>query len=247
MKFRSLLFLFLMASAFTFSSFSKKEGFYELRIYHCEPGKLPDLEQRFRNHTRALFEKHGMTNVAYWTPTKEGNQSLYYILKYKDRADRDRAWKNFIADPEWQAVQKKSEENGKIVAKVESVFLKVNKDLSKETSKLQAMLSSDLTYEMRTYYMFPGKFQNIVDRFKNHTRKLFEKQGMKNVVYFTTVEEKGVQPKLLYFLMHQSEEAATKSWNGFRNDPEWAKVRDASEVSGKIVEKVESIYLKKMK
>lgn len=246
MKKTILYFSIFIATSLMLLSFTKKTGFYELRIYHCEPGKLPDLEKRFKNHTMALFEKHGMTNIAYWKPTKADNNSLYYILRYKDKASRDQAWKNFGSDPQWKEVQKKSEENGKIVAKVESIFLKVNPELSKESKKNGKLLSSGNTYEMRTYYMLPSRYENIVKRFKDHTRKLFEKQGMKNIVYFDTVEENGEQPKLLYFLEHKSEEAATASWTGFRNDPEWIKVRDASEVSGKIVQKVESIYLKKM-
>jgi hypothetical protein len=246
MKIKTISIIMLITSTLILSSFTKNSGFYELRIYHCEPGKLTDLENRFKNHTMALFEKHGMTNIAYWKPTKTNNNSLYYILKHKDRASRELSWKNFGNDPVWKEVREKSEYNGKIVAKVETKFLRVNPELSKETKKLSKLLSGEKSYEMRTYYILPGRYENIVQRFKNHTRKLFENHGMKNIIYFDTVEENGEQPKLLYFLEHKNEEACAQSWTGFKNDPEWIKVRDASEVSGKIVEKVESVYLKKM-
>ena len=53
---------------------------YELRVYYCHPGKLDDLVKRFTDHTAALFEKHGMTNVGYWLPVENTENALYYAL-----------------------------------------------------------------------------------------------------------------------------------------------------------------------
>ena len=99
---------------------------YELRIYTAHKGKLNDLQKRFRNHTTKLFEKNGMTNVGYWTPLDNPDEKIYYILSYPTRAARDASWKAFTTDTVWQRVQKESEVNGGLVAKVESVFLKNN-------------------------------------------------------------------------------------------------------------------------
>ena len=98
---------------------------YELRVYHCFEGKLPDLLRRFREHTMKIFEKHGMKNIAYWTPTDEPQKSntLVYIIAHPSREAAAANWKAFSADPEWQEVQKASEANGKIVEKVDSTFL----------------------------------------------------------------------------------------------------------------------------
>jgi hypothetical protein len=98
---------------------------YELRVYHCYEGKLPDLLKRFREHTTKIFEKHGMKNVAYWTPADEPQKSntLIYILAHPSREAAATNWKAFSADPEWQAVQKASESSGKIVEKVDSTFM----------------------------------------------------------------------------------------------------------------------------
>jgi uncharacterized protein (DUF1330 family) len=98
---------------------------YELRVYHCFEGKLPDLHRRFREHTMKIFEKHGMKNIAYWTPMDEPQKSntLYYIIAHPSREAAAENWKSFSADPEWQAAQKASESNGKIVEKVDSTFL----------------------------------------------------------------------------------------------------------------------------
>jgi hypothetical protein len=98
---------------------------YELRVYHCFEGKLPDLHRRFREHTMKIFEKHGIKNIAYWAPMDEPQKpnTLYYIIAHPSREAAAENWKAFSADPEWQAVQKASEANGKIVEKVDSTFL----------------------------------------------------------------------------------------------------------------------------
>ena len=98
---------------------------YELRVYHTYEGKLDDLLRRFREHTTKLFEKHGMKNVAYWTPTDEPlkGKTLVYILAHPSREAAKANWQAFGDDPEWQSVREKSEANGKIVEKVDSTFL----------------------------------------------------------------------------------------------------------------------------
>jgi len=98
---------------------------FELRTYTCYEGKLPDLLARFRNHTMQIFEKHGMTNIAYWVPQDAPNSqnTLIYILAHPSREAAKKNWEAFRNDPEWQKVQKESEANGKIVSKVESVYM----------------------------------------------------------------------------------------------------------------------------
>jgi NIPSNAP len=98
---------------------------YELRIYHVYEGKLDDLLRRFRDHTTKLFEKHGIKNVAYWTPTDEPlkGKTLVYILAHPSREAATANWKAFGADPEWQSVKDKSEANGKLVEKIDSTFM----------------------------------------------------------------------------------------------------------------------------
>ena len=100
---------------------------YELRIYHVVPGKLDELLARFRDHTMKIFERHGMKNVAYWTPVDEPQKSntLIYILEHPSRAAAVDNWKSFQDDPEWKKVKAKSEENGKLVEKIDSTFMKL--------------------------------------------------------------------------------------------------------------------------
>lgn len=103
-----------------------QQPLYELRIYYPAPGKAEALNARFRNHTLKLFEKHGMDNIAYWNelPRPDAPDGrLVYILSYPSREAREADWKAFGADPEWQKVVAESEANGKIVAKVDSIFM----------------------------------------------------------------------------------------------------------------------------
>jgi hypothetical protein len=105
---------------------SPREAVYELRIYYPAPGKLAALNARFRNHTLKLFERHGMTNVAYWNEpagADSPNGRVIYVLAYPSRAARDADWEGFRTDPEWQAVAKASEVDGKLVEKVDSIFM----------------------------------------------------------------------------------------------------------------------------
>jgi hypothetical protein len=101
---------------------------YEMRTYYAASGKLEALHARFRNHTIEIFKKHGMGVVAFWVPVDQttgaatGN-TLVYILSYASLDARKQAWDEFGKDPEWVAVKAESEKDGKLVDKVDSVFL----------------------------------------------------------------------------------------------------------------------------
>ncbi|HEY4906276.1 MAG TPA: NIPSNAP family protein [Candidatus Acidoferrum sp.] len=100
---------------------------YELRIYHAADGKLDALLARFRDHTIKIFAKHHMRSVAYWTPTDDPAKSntLIYILEHPSREAATANWKSFEDDEEWKSVKAKSEENGKLVDKVDSTYMKL--------------------------------------------------------------------------------------------------------------------------
>ena len=98
---------------------------YELRIYHAVEGRLGDLLARFRDHTMDLFKKHGMKNIAYWTPTDDPlkGRTLVYILAHPSRDAATANWRTFQDDPAWKSVKAKSEENGPLVVKIDSTFM----------------------------------------------------------------------------------------------------------------------------
>lgn len=92
------------------------------------------------------------------------------------------------------------------------------------------MTSQSLIYELRTYEAVPGKLDALLDRFRNHAAKLFEKHGMKNIGFWVPLDDEG-QPKeqLIYVVAHASREAAAASWASFWDDPEWVEVRTNGE------------------
>jgi hypothetical protein len=114
----------IFAAGFSFGQEKKvNTRIYELRTYTTLPGRLPALNKRFAEHTLKLFEKHGMQNEMYWVPTDEDNK-LIYVVSHASREAADQSWKAFSADPEWQKARAESEKDGKIVEKVERVWMK---------------------------------------------------------------------------------------------------------------------------
>src|SRR3954463_5557939 len=96
-------------------------------------------------------------------------------------------------------------------------------------------------FEMRTYYAAPGKLDNLLARFRDHTTRLFEKHGMVNVGYWVPLTN--TENKLIYLLDYPSREAREKSWKEFSADPDWKAAAKESERNGKLVSKAVSVFL----
>lgn len=96
---------------------------YELRIYEAIPGKFEKINARFRDYTLSLLEKHGATNVGYWTYEVGNSDELVYILSFPSADARVKTWDDFRNDPEWLRVKQETEIDGPIVAKVKNWIL----------------------------------------------------------------------------------------------------------------------------
>jgi hypothetical protein len=97
---------------------------YELRVYHCVPGRLPNLLKRFETITLGIWERHGIRQAGFWTVlVGESNQALYYLLAWESLAEREKKWNAFMVDPEWLTKRAETEKDGAIVARVENSFL----------------------------------------------------------------------------------------------------------------------------
>ena len=97
---------------------------HELRVYHCMPGKLPAVSDRFKNITTKIWERFGIKTVGFWTVlVGENSADFIYILAWKDLAERDRLWSAFVADPEWKEKRAVTEVNGPLVASISNSFL----------------------------------------------------------------------------------------------------------------------------
>ena len=99
-------------------------------------------------------------------------------------------------------------------------------------------------YELRVYHPHPGKLDALNARFREHTLKLFEKHGMRNVAYWIEQpSDTAPDGKVIYVLAYPSREAREASWKAFVADPEWQAVQSASEANGKLVAKVDSTFM----
>ena len=204
-----------------------KTRVFEMRTYYAHPGKMAALHARFRDHTCKLFEKHGMVNLGYWVPLDNPENKLIYILAYPSREAREQSWKEFMADPDWQAAYKASEVNGKLVSRFESSFLTAT-DYSPEIKAAKG--TEPRTFELRTYTASTGNLGALDARFRDHTIKLFSKHGMENIAYWHLMpDQKDADKTLVYLLAHKGKEAAGASFKAFGADPDWVAARKASE------------------
>lgn len=202
------------------SAADEKAGkLYELRIYRTNPGKLPDLHARFRDHTMRLFEKHGMENIIYWTVSEgaRGEEDfqdnlLVYIIAHKDQASRDASWEAFINDPEWKRVAAKSEENGKILAEPPRSILMRETDFSPADEEPNKDSDAPVRlFELRQYNVGAEALPSTVDRFASGEKDLFTKHGMETVKFWTATDDSA----FIYLLAHKDRETSRESWQGF--------------------------------
>src|ERR1700691_1166533 len=105
-----------------------------------------------------------------------------------------------------------------------------------------ASAATNHVFEVRTYTAEPGKLEALQARFRDHTIQIFNKHGMTSVGYFAPTDEPLSKNTLIYILEFPSRDAAKKSWDEFRSDPEWQKVQKESEANGKLVTKVDSVF-----
>lgn len=97
---------------------------HELRIYHCMPGRLPDLNKRFETITLKMWEKHGIRQAGFWTVQIGDNANdLYYMLAWESLAEREQKWTAFATDPDWLKARAQTEANGPLVEHITNMIL----------------------------------------------------------------------------------------------------------------------------
>lgn len=117
----------LYAKAMEAAKAKGSQRVFELRTYPAMEGKLGALDARFRDHTVALFKKHAITDLRYFHPTdadKGAANTLIYFLAHPSREAASASFKAFREDADWVKARTVSEKDGKLTAKVESMFLK---------------------------------------------------------------------------------------------------------------------------
>ena len=96
-------------------------------------------------------------------------------------------------------------------------------------------------YELRTYHAEAGKLDALLARFRDHTVKLFEKNGMTNIGYWVPVDNK--DNLLIYLLAYPDRTTRDASWEKFLADDDWKKAAAASEKNGRLVSKADQLFL----
>jgi hypothetical protein len=114
---------------------------------------------------------------------------------------------------------------------------------SSQRANADAAQPSSGVYELRVYHAAPGKLDDLMARFREHTITIFNKHGMKSVAYWRPMDEPEKSNTLIYILHHPSREAAAANWKSFEEDPTWKSVHEKSEANGKLVEKIDSTFM----
>ncbi len=98
-------------------------------------------------------------------------------------------------------------------------------------------------FELRTYHVAEGKMDALQRRFRDHTNRLLEKQGVKLIGFWTPNDPKLASKQLIWLIAHESRAKADASWKAFVNDPEWKQAFAESEKEGKLVDEIHRVYL----
>lgn len=122
-------------------------------------------------------------------------------------------------------------------------FFYIDGNVNSNTTLIGLQESNNQIFEMRTYTTHEGKLDALHQRFSDHTMRIFEKHGMKNIGYWVPTDPELSENTLIYIISHDSRDAAERSWDAFRSDPEWQEVYQASHADGVIVRDVESVFM----
>lgn len=210
---------------------------YELRTYTAPEGELDDLDRRFRKYSRTVFARYGMARLGFWIPTDNPENHFTYILSYPNCDYRDPSWDRFLSDSLWNRVERITTHDGELVSNVENRIMTPT-DFSPVIGP--SAREHERVFELRTYTAAPGKRDELLDRFEDHTMEIFRRHGMENVAYWLPRDS---DRELVYMLAFPSRYARDEAWREFDMDPEWQRVYEASRQDGPLVENVESVML----
>lgn len=219
-----IVFLFFLKIT-TLQAQAPQERLYELRTYYATEGKLDVLLDRFKNHTLKLFKKHHIIVEGFWIPLDNTDSKLVYLLSFPNKSTKEAYSKAFVEDKAWKKVVSETTKDGEIVAKMESVDLKMT-----DFSPYDWKNVGNRVFELRVYKATPNNLGNLLDRFKNHTIDLLEKHGIHNLIYWTPTEtSQGAEDMLYYFVVHKDKASGLASFKEFDADPAWKKVKAETE------------------
>jgi hypothetical protein len=209
-----------------------------MRVVEAAPGRLDTLLARCRDHEAGLLLRHGIGVLGVFVPAGDNpSRKVVSFFVHPGREARDAAWKSLHEDPQWQKLLAESAQDGPLIDRSVATLLQTT-EYSPAFDATKA--ARPRVVELRTYRATPGNLAALNARFRDHTVKLFEKHGMTNLIYWNLAPgEPDAERMLVYLLAHDSEEAAKRSFGGFRQDPAWVAARTESETraGGSLTEK----------
>jgi len=215
---------------------------YEMRVVEAAPGRLDAVLARWRDHDAALLSRHGIEPLGVFVPAGENPaRKVVMFFAHPGREARDAAWKSLHEDPQWRKLLAESQQDGPLIDRSTATLMRMT-DYSPDFDAAKA--ARPRVVELRTYRATPGNLPALNARFRDHTVALFAKHGMTNLVYWNLLPgEPEAERTLVYLLAHDSEEAAKRSFAGFRQDPDWIAARTASEqrAGGSLTEKEKGV------
>lgn len=215
-----ILAIAIVLPGFVMAQETKPGKVYELRIYTCNEGKLPDLHARFRDHSIRILAKHGMESLYYWTISEKASSDteadaknmLVYVLAHKSREAADASWAAFRADPEWVDVKAKSEANGPLLSKTPVSIFMTATDFSPPDGPVNGKSDAPARlFELRKYNDGPARVPSTAGRFRDWEADLFAKSNMPGVGYWTADDNSA----FIYLLAHKDRETARANWRIF--------------------------------
>ena len=89
-----------------------------------------------------------------------------------------------------------------------------------------------MIYEIRTYEPHDGKANALVQRFRDHTLRLFPGHGIEILGLFSPVAANG---QIVYLTRFVDDAARQTAWAAFGADPEWQRIKAATERDGPLL------------
>lgn len=212
----------------------KASACYELIDWHSSAMALDELHHHLREFALPHFGKYGIETLGCWVPAQENANNIRFILRSPNREAREATWRALNADTQWDDMFGANGKASRLLARKAQSILMGLTDYS-PTVESQT-ITRDRIFEFRTYVAAPGRLAMLNTRFRDHTMRLFERHGMKNIAYWNRLaDQEGSCATLFYLLSHRDRLAAQTSFDSFMADPDWQSAFLASQATGSLV------------
>ena len=200
--------------------------FYELRLYRCEPGRIPDLHTRMGDTVKPLFARHGVVQpLAYWSGVDGPMAPLYaYLLRWEDLDQRMAAFEGFYGDPDWHQQREDSNAGRQMVERIDVYFLSASSAWKQDSADSSRAVGG--IHELRLQRVLSNQAQAASDALADCDLPFFEAQGGEVLGAFDM--RIGPRcPQAVQIIAWESETQRLAAWAAYDADPAIAERRAA--------------------